>query len=76
LPQSGQIVKHYRRLFVATHEKIMDQLIKTETDHEEALAKLEELMLENPDEGTTEANELELLARLIEVYEGKVVNFP
>ena len=54
----------------------MNQLIKTETDHEEALAKLEELMLENPDEGTTEADELELLAQLIEVYEGKVVNLP
>ena len=54
----------------------MNQLIKTETDHEEALARLEELMLQNPDEGTTEADELERLAQLIEVYEGKVVNLP
>lgn len=63
-------------LFAATHEKIMNQHIKTETDHEEALARLEELMLQNPDEGTTEADELERLAQLIEVYEGKVVNLP
>jgi antitoxin component HigA of HigAB toxin-antitoxin module len=52
----------------------MNKLIKTETDHEEALAKLEELMLENPDEGSARADELELLFHLIEVYESKVVN--
>ena len=52
----------------------MNKLIKTETDNEEALAKLEELMLENPDEGSARADELELLAHLIEVYESKVVN--
>lgn len=54
----------------------MNKLIKTETDNEEALAKLEKLMLENPDEGTAEADELELLAYLIETYESKVVNIP
>ena len=52
----------------------MNKLIKTETDHEEALARLEELMLANPDEGEAEADELELLAHLIEIYESKVVN--
>jgi len=54
----------------------MNKLIKTETDYEEALARLEELMLANPDEGATEADELELLAHLIEIYESKVVNIP
>lgn len=54
----------------------MKKLIKTETDHDEALEKLETLMLANPAEGTPDADELELLAHLIEVYESKTVDIP
>lgn len=55
---------------------MINKLIKSETDHEEALERLEELMLENPDESTAEAEELELLTHLIGLYENKVVNIP
>jgi len=54
----------------------MNKLIKTETDYDEAMTRLEELMLANPDEDTAQADELELLAHLIEIYENKVVNVP
>ncbi len=54
----------------------MTKLIKTETEHEQALTKLEQLMMMDPCEGTAEADELELLAHLIEVYESDVVNIP
>ncbi len=54
----------------------MKKLIKTETDYEEALARLEQLMLANPDEGTEDADELDLLACLIEIYENKTVDIP
>jgi len=54
----------------------MNRRIKTETDYEEAMARLEELMLANPDEASADADELKLLAHLIEVYESKVVNIP
>jgi HTH-type transcriptional regulator/antitoxin HigA len=56
--------------------EIMKKLIKTETDYEVALEQLEKLMLANPDEGTADADELELLAHLIEVYESKTVDIP
>ncbi|MEZ7956669.1 MAG: helix-turn-helix domain-containing protein [Rubritalea sp.] len=54
----------------------MKKLIKTKTDYELALERLEELMLANPDEGTADADELELLAHLIEIYESKTVDIP
>jgi antitoxin component HigA of HigAB toxin-antitoxin module len=51
----------------------MKKLIQTETDYDEALARLEKLMLANPDEGTADADELKLLAQLIESYENKAL---
>ncbi|MFC5050830.1 ImmA/IrrE family metallo-endopeptidase [Rubritalea spongiae] len=54
----------------------MNKLIKTESDYEEAMEKLHALMLANPDEGTAEADELDLLAHLIEVYESQTVDIP
>lgn len=49
-------------------------VIKTEKDHREGLAQLEELMVLNPAPGTEEADKLQLLATLIENYERN--NFP
>jgi len=54
----------------------MKKMIKTEAEYDEAMARLEELMLANPDEGTDEANELELTAHLLEVYEKDHVDIP
>jgi HTH-type transcriptional regulator/antitoxin HigA len=50
------------------------QVIKTQDQHERALQRLLMLMDENPMEGSHEADEIELLALLIESYEAK--NFP
>jgi antitoxin component HigA of HigAB toxin-antitoxin module len=47
----------------------MKQLINTETEYQEALEKLEALMLANPDERSAEADELNLLIYLITSYE-------
>ena len=43
------------------------KLIKTETEHKKALARIDQLMDARP--GTPEGNELELLAALVELYE-------
>jgi HTH-type transcriptional regulator/antitoxin HigA len=43
------------------------KLIKTEKEYSRALARIEELM--NAESGTPEADELELLAALVEMYE-------
>ena len=48
------------------------QPIKTEQDHERALARVEELMNAEPD--TLEGDELDVLATLIEAFEDK--HFP
>ncbi len=45
------------------------KLIKTESDHEAALSSLMALMDANPAEGTPEADEIDVLATLIEKYE-------
>lgn len=45
------------------------KVIKSEKDYEEALSKLDDLMLMNPKNGTEEADQLHLLAALIENYE-------
>ncbi|MES2314951.1 MAG: ImmA/IrrE family metallo-endopeptidase [Patescibacteria group bacterium] len=45
------------------------KVIKTQKDHEEALSALEELMIVNPKSGSKEADQLQLLATLIEDYE-------
>lgn len=54
----------------------MIKLIKNESDYDKAFERLEELMVENPAEGTDAADELELIAHLIEIYEEKTVNIP
>ena len=46
---------------------MVNRLIKTETDYEQALIRIDELM--DADAGTPEADELELLATLVEMYE-------
>lgn len=45
----------------------MNRLIKTQQDYDLALARIDELM--DAKEGTPEADELELLATLVEMYE-------
>ena len=49
------------------------RLIKGETDYNAAMARLSELMLSDPKPGAAEANELELLALVIEDYERKII---
>jgi HTH-type transcriptional regulator / antitoxin HigA len=49
----------------------MTKVIKTETEYEAALAEIENLMDLDPDPGTPEADQLELLALLVEDYESK-----
>jgi HTH-type transcriptional regulator/antitoxin HigA len=46
---------------------MVNRLIKTEADYEQALGRIEELMGAEP--GTPEADELELFATLVEMYE-------
>lgn len=48
------------------------KLIKTETQHQEALARLGELFDLDPDPGTAESDEIDVLALLIETYEKEV----
>jgi len=50
------------------------KVIRTDKDHEEALATLEELMIVNPAPGSEAADQFHLLATLIEDYERN--NFP
>lgn len=47
------------------------KIIKTDQEHEQALARVMELMDSDPASDTPEANELELLSLLIEHYEKK-----
>ncbi len=49
------------------------KLIKNETDYAAAMARLSTLMAANPDAGSANENELELLALVIEDYERKIV---
>lgn len=49
----------------------MNKLIKTEAEHAVAMERLDALMDIDPAPGTTEADELELLAHLIEQYESE-----
>ncbi len=51
---------------------MVNRLIKTEADYEQALSRIEALMDAEP--GTPEADELELLATLVEMYED--VHYP
>lgn len=50
------------------------KLIKTDPEHEQALERLMALMERNPERDTAEANELDLLALIIEHYEQE--NYP
>ena len=52
------------------------KLIRTKKEHDKALERLEKLMTANPEEATPEAEELELLAILIEYYEDKIHPIP
>jgi len=45
------------------------RIIHTDTEHEQAPAELDRLMEIDPEAGTPEADEFELLALVIEVYE-------
>jgi len=53
----------------ASGKATMARVIHTETDHREALAELDRLMEIDPESGTPHADELELLALVIETYE-------
>lgn len=52
------------------------KLIKTSTDHAEALARLEELMLADPLPDSAKGEELELLGFLVEDYEKRTIHIP
>jgi HTH-type transcriptional regulator/antitoxin HigA len=52
----------------------MIKLIKTAADHAIAKGRIGELMAADPPEGTAEANELEVLAHLVESYEKQAFN--
>lgn len=52
------------------------KLIKNSKDHATALKRLEELMMADPKPGSTEDDELELLAFLVEDYEKRTVKIP
>lgn len=52
------------------------KLIKNSKDHAEMLKRLEELMIADPQPGSKEDEELELLAFLIEDYEKRSVKIP
>lgn len=52
------------------------KLIKNSKDHEEMLQRIEELMIANPQLGSKEDEELELLAFLVEEYEKRTVRIP
>ena len=47
----------------------MAQIIHTDAEHHEALAALDRLLEIDPESGTPEADELQLLALVIETYE-------
>ncbi len=49
------------------------KIIKGKGDYEAAMIRLSALMLEDPEPGTDEENELELLALVIEAYEHQIV---
>ncbi len=49
----------------------MNRVIKTEADYEEALTAIEALMDLDPDPGTPEADQLELLTLLVQEYESR-----
>lgn len=51
---------------------MLNRLIKTEKDYDLALSRIDELM--NAEQGTPEADELELMATLVEMYEE--IHFP
>jgi HTH-type transcriptional regulator / antitoxin HigA len=52
------------------------KVIKTREEHEQALAEAERLVALDPEDGTSEAERLELLALLIEDFEKRTFSFP
>jgi len=52
------------------------KLIKNSKDHAAALKRLEELMIADPEPGSKDDDELELLAFLVEDYEKRTVKIP
>ena len=47
----------------------MAHIIHTDTEHREALEALDRLLVHDPEPGTLEADELDLLALVVETYE-------
>lgn len=52
----------------------MDKVIKSPADHAQAVQRLDELLARDPASGTTECEELKLLADLIDAYEREHYN--
>lgn len=52
------------------------KLIKTSTQHLASVKRLEELMLSNPKAGSSQEDEMELLAFLVEDYEKRKIRIP
>lgn len=52
----------------------MNKVIKTDTEYQAALARIEEFIEIDPDKGSAEADELELLALLVEKFEQETVS--
>ena len=59
-----------RKLGYLPERRMIPKIIKTEEDHEKALARIYELM--DAKLGTPEGDELKLLTNLVELYEKKV----
>jgi HTH-type transcriptional regulator/antitoxin HigA len=61
------------QLFYAMEDQVNIKVIKSSNDYAQAMARLSALMALDPEAGTQEDNELELLALVIEDYERKIV---
>jgi HTH-type transcriptional regulator/antitoxin HigA len=61
------------QLFYAMEDHVNIKVIKSSNDYAQAMARLSALMALDPEAGTKEDNELELLALVIEDYERKIV---
>ena len=61
------------QLFYAMEVEVNIKVIKSSNDYAQAMARLSVLMELDPEAGTKEDNELELLALVIEDYERKIV---
>lgn len=50
------------------------KVIKTQTEYEAALNEIDELLAQDPEAGSDEANALDVLAVLVEEYENRTVD--